>query len=301
MGISGEVITTPFTFAATTHALYWNKIRPVFVDIEQDHYTLDPAAVEAAITPWTTAILAVHVYGFPCKVNALADIARRHRLALIYDAAHAFGVSVGGRPISHFGDMSMFSFHATKLFHSIEGGMLTFRDPGLKPIFDYLKNFGFQSEVEVVMPGTNAKMNEMQALMGILVFRHLNDLIANYRRIETTYRECLQGVPGIHFTPPQPEGVSYNEVAKGCSPQLFTEPVALESPFRPVMAHRDLFAGATESFFLPEPSPSLEDLIRFQVWTSPDQTFDWIRSELFLKHSVDVQHRVGFEILGNRS
>ena len=210
MGISGEVITTPFTFVATSHALYWNKIRPVFVDIEPDHYTLDPAAVEAAITPWTSAILAVHVYGFPCKLNALADIARRHRLALIYDAAHAFGVSVAGRPISHFGDMSMFSFHATKLFHSIEGGMLTFRDSGLKETFDYLKNFGFKSEVEVVMPGTNAKMNEMQALMGMLVLSHLGRLIEASRRIDASYRECLKDVPGIRFPPPLPAGVEYN-------------------------------------------------------------------------------------------
>jgi dTDP-4-amino-4,6-dideoxygalactose transaminase len=210
MGITGEAITTPFTFVATSHALYWNKIRPVFVDIEPDHYTLDPAAVEAAITPWTSAILAVHVYGFPCKLNALADIARRHRLALIYDAAHAFGVSVGGRPISHFGDMSMFSFHATKLFHSIEGGMLTFRDSGLKETFDYLKNFGFKNEVEVVMPGTNAKMNEMQALMGMLVLRHLGNLIESSRRIDAAYRECLKDVPGIRFPTPLPVGVEYN-------------------------------------------------------------------------------------------
>ena len=210
MGISGEVITTPFTFVATSHALYWNKIRPVFVDIEPDHYTLDPAAVEAAITPWTSAILAVHVYGFPCNLNALADIARRHKLALIYDAAHAFGVSVGGRPISHFGDMSMFSFHATKLFHSIEGGMLTFRDSGLKEAFDYLKNFGFKNEVEVVMPGTNAKMNEMQALMGMLVLKQLDHLIESSRRIDAAYRECLKDVPGIRFPPPLPTGVDYN-------------------------------------------------------------------------------------------
>jgi dTDP-4-amino-4,6-dideoxygalactose transaminase len=210
MGITGEVITTPFTFVATSHALYWNKIRPVFVDIEPDHYTLYPAAVEAAITPWTTAILAVHVYGFPCNLNALADIARRHKLALIYDAAHAFGVSVGGRPISHFGDMSMFSFHATKLFHSIEGGMLTFRDSGLKETFDYLKNFGFKNEVEVVMPGTNAKMNEMQALMGMLVLKQLDHLIGSSRRIDAAYRECLKDVPGIRFPPPLPAGVDYN-------------------------------------------------------------------------------------------
>jgi len=212
MNISGEVITTPFTFVATSHALYWNKIRPVFVDIEPEYYTLDPEAVEAAITPWTTAILAVHVYGFPCKLKTLADIARRHNLVLIYDAAHAFGVSVSGRPISHFGDMSMFSFHATKLFHSIEGGMLTFRDSGLKQTFDYLKNFGFKSEVEVVMPGTNAKMNEMQALMGSLVLKPLERLIESSRKIDATYRECLKDVPGIRFPPPVPGNVRYNYI-----------------------------------------------------------------------------------------
>jgi dTDP-4-amino-4,6-dideoxygalactose transaminase len=210
MGISGEVITTPFTFVATSHALYWNKIRPVFVDIEPDYYTLDPMAVEAAITPWTTAILAVHIYGFPCKLDALAVIARRHKLALIYDAAHAFGVFVGGKPISNFGDMSMFSFHATKLFHSIEGGMLIFRDSGLKQTFDYLKNFGFKNEVEVVMPGTNAKMNEMQALMGILVFKHLDRLVGRSRQIDATYRECLKDVSGIKFPSPLPVDVKYN-------------------------------------------------------------------------------------------
>jgi dTDP-4-amino-4,6-dideoxygalactose transaminase len=210
MNISGEVITTPFTFVATSHALYWNKIRPVFVDIEPDFYTLDPAAVEAAITPWTSAILAVHVYGYPCKLDALADIARRHKLVLIYDAAHAFGVKVDGKPISNFGDMSMFSFHATKLFHSIEGGMLTFRDSGLKQTFDYLKNFGFKNEVEVVMPGTNAKMNEMQALMGILVLKPLERLIDKSREIDSTYRECLKDVPGIEFPPPLPANIKYN-------------------------------------------------------------------------------------------
>jgi len=210
MGISGEVITSPFTFVATTHALYWNKIRPVFVDIEPDHYTLDPDKVEAAITPWTTAILAVHVFGHPCKLHALADIARRHDLKLIYDAAHAFGVQVGGKPIAHFGDMSMFSFHATKLFHSLEGGLLTFRDSGLKQTFDYLRNFGFQSQTEVVMPGTNAKMNEMQALMGDMVLKHLDGIIEKSQAIEAVYRQRLADVPGIHFPPPLPPDVRYN-------------------------------------------------------------------------------------------
>ena len=209
MGISGEVITTPFTFVATTHALYWNKIRPVFVDIEPDYYTLDPAKVEAAITPWTTAILAVHVFGYPCNVNALADIARRHNLKLIYDAAHAFGVQIDGKPIAHLGDMSMFSFHATKLYHSIEGGLLAFRDSGLKQTFDYLKNFGFKNELEVVMPGTNAKMNEMQALMGSIVLKHLDGIIEKSQKIDAVYRERLADVPGIRFTPPLPPDVRY--------------------------------------------------------------------------------------------
>jgi dTDP-4-amino-4,6-dideoxygalactose transaminase len=210
MGITGEVITTPFTFVATTHSLFWNKIRPVFVDIEPDFYTLDPDKVEAAITPWTTAILAVHVYGYPCKLNLLADIARRRNLKLIYDAAHAFGVKVGDTPIAHFGDLSMFSFHATKAYHSIEGGMLTFRDSGLKSTFDYLKNFGFKNEVEVVMPGTNAKMNEMQALMGSLVLRHLPEVTERRRKITQLYRQRLSRVPGIHFTPEPAPDVEYN-------------------------------------------------------------------------------------------
>ncbi len=210
MSISGEVITTPFTFVATTHALYWNKIRPIFVDIEPDYYTLDPEAVEAAITPWTTAILAVHVYGHPCNLDALADIARRHNLRLIYDAAHAFGVTVDGKSICNFGDMNMFSFHATKLYHSIEGGMLTFQDAGLKTTLNYLKNFGFKNETEVVMPGTNAKMNEFQSLMGILVLRHIDGIIERSRRIDAVYRERLKDIPGIKFPPPLPANVSYN-------------------------------------------------------------------------------------------
>ncbi|MGC1456233.1 MAG: DegT/DnrJ/EryC1/StrS family aminotransferase, partial [Nitrospirota bacterium] len=210
MEISGEVITTPFTFVATTHALFWNKIRPVFVDIEPDYYTIDPVQVEAAITPWTTAILAVHVYGHPCKLNVLADIARRHKLKLIYDAAHAFGIKVGNESIAHFGDLSMFSFHSTKLFHSVEGGMLIFKEAGLKDKFDYLKNFGFKNEVEVVMPGTNAKMNEMQALMGIQVLKYLDEIIRKRAKITEIYRNRLKEVPGIRLIPALSPEVTYN-------------------------------------------------------------------------------------------
>ena len=210
MNISGEVITTPFTFVATTHALYWNHARPVFVDIEPDYYTLDPEKVEAAITPWTTAILAVHVYGHPCRLSALAEIARKYNLKLIYDAAHAFGVKVGGSSIAQFGDVSMFSFHATKLYHTIEGGALVFKDGTLKQKFDYLKNFGFENEVEVVMPGTNAKMNEFQALMGEKVLSHIDHLIHKRQQLYAAYCTLLQDVPGIRLVPPLPSGVENN-------------------------------------------------------------------------------------------
>ena len=210
MGISGEVITTPFTFVATTHALYWNKIRPVFVDIEPDYYTLDPQKVEQAITPWTTAILGVHVFGHPCDHKALEDIAKRHNLRLIYDSAHAFGVKVNGQSIAHLGDLSMFSFHATKLYHSFEGGMLIFKEAGLKKTFDYLKNFGFKSEVEVVMPGTNAKMNEVQALMGEQVLKYLDEVIKKREQLYEVYREQLRDIPGIRMPATLDRNVTYN-------------------------------------------------------------------------------------------
>jgi len=210
MGISGEVITTPFTFVATAHALYWNKIKPVFVDIEPKYYTLDPKKVEEAITPWTTAILAVHVYGHPCKLDQLTDIARRHNLKLIYDAAHAFGVKVGNKSIAHFGDIVMFSFHATKLFHSLEGGLLVYKEGRLKSLFDYLKNFGFKNELEVVMPGTNAKMNEMQALMGRLVLKYIENNIHGREECTNLYRYHLKDIPGIHLPPALPSGIRYN-------------------------------------------------------------------------------------------
>lgn len=210
MGLTGEVITTPFTFVATTHALYWNKIRPVFVDIEPDYYTLDPEKVEAAITPWTTAIMPVHVFGYPSRLEELEDIAERHNLKIIYDAAHAFGVEVDGEPISKYGDMNLFSFHATKSYHSLEGGMLTFRDSDLKDTLDYLKNFGFKGEIEVVIPGTNAKMNELQALMGCGVLKYIDDISDKCQQIDELYRERLNNIPGIKLTPPLPDNIKYN-------------------------------------------------------------------------------------------
>jgi dTDP-4-amino-4,6-dideoxygalactose transaminase len=210
MGITGDVITTPYTFVATTHALFWNKIRPVFVDIEPEYYSLDPAQVEAAITPWTSAILAVHIYGQPCRLKELEHIARKRGLKLLYDAAHAFGVEIDGTSIAQFGDLSMFSFHATKIFHSIEGGMLTFRDPEYQRLFDYLKNFGFENETEVVMPGTNAKMNEFQALMGLLLLKRMDEMIENRRAINGRYRERLALIPGIRLVAQPADTVRYN-------------------------------------------------------------------------------------------
>jgi dTDP-4-amino-4,6-dideoxygalactose transaminase len=210
MGITGDVITTPYTFVATVHSLFWNKVRPVFVDIEPEYYTLDPEQVEAAITPWTSAILGVHVYGHPCRLQELERVARKHNLKLLYDAAHAFGVRVNGRPIGQFGDLSMFSFHATKVFHSVEGGMLTFGDGSLRRRFDYLKNFGFENEVEVVMPGTNAKMNELQALMGRLVLKGMGEIVQKRRQLAETYRCELLTIPGIRTAAPPAPGVEYN-------------------------------------------------------------------------------------------
>ena len=197
MGITGEVITTPFTFVATAHCLCWNGAAPVFVDIDPVTYTLDPAAVEAAITPRTTAILAVHVFGNPCHLDALQRIADKHGLALVYDAAHAFGVEVGGTPIGFFGDCSMFSLHSTKLYHAIEGGILVFRNPELKQVFAYLRNFGFRGETEVMMVGTNAKMTEMQALMGDLILSDLPAIIAKRKTLTEAYCACLSDVPGL--------------------------------------------------------------------------------------------------------
>lgn len=223
--LEGEVITTPFTFVATAHAASWNHLRPVFADIEPEYYTLDPDAVEAAITPETCAILAVHVFGHPCRLEALADVARRHGLKLIYDAAHAFGVTVRGRSMAQFGDVSIFSFHATKPFHSIEGGLLAFADSRLNGTFDRLKNFGIVSEDEIAGLGTNAKMNEFQALMGLNILPYMPNIIAARAQAARIYRERLANVPGLRLPPPLPPDCGSNhayqpvEIVAGAAPQ----------------------------------------------------------------------------------
>lgn len=199
LDIKGEVITTPFSFVATTHALWWNKIKPVFVDIEPDYFTLDPAKIEAAITNETTAIMPVHVYGNPCRLAEIEEIALKYDLKVIYDAAHAFGVEINDNSINNYGDLSVLSFHATKVFNTIEGGAIVSHDPAMKKHIDHLKNFGFEDELTVVGPGINAKMNELQAAYGLLQLNTIEESIRKRKAITVAYREALAGVPGISF------------------------------------------------------------------------------------------------------
>lgn len=197
--ITGEVITTPFSFVATTHSLWWNNIKPVFVDIEPDYFTLDPNKIEAAITPQTTAILPVHVYGYPCKVDEIQRIADTYGLKVIYDAAHAFGVRINGNSILNFGDLSILSFHATKVFNTIEGGAIISPDEQTKKRIDYLKNFGFAGETTVIAPGINAKMNELQAAYGLLQLNYVDNYINCRKAIAETYRSNLTGIKGLRI------------------------------------------------------------------------------------------------------
>ncbi|MDD2323775.1 MAG: DegT/DnrJ/EryC1/StrS family aminotransferase [Bacteroidales bacterium] len=199
LNIKGEVITTPYSFVATTHALWWNNIKPVFADIEPEYCNLDPEKVEAAITPETTAILPVHVYGNPCNHEKLKDIADRHNLRLIYDAAHAFGVKKDGHSILNWGDLSILSFHATKVYNTIEGGAIVSHDAKTKERIDHLKNFGFTGETTVVEPGINAKMNELQAAYGLLQLKTIDRAIAARKKITEQYREGLKDMDGVRF------------------------------------------------------------------------------------------------------
>jgi dTDP-4-amino-4,6-dideoxygalactose transaminase len=207
--ITGEVITTPFSFVATTHALWWNGIKPVFVDIEPNTYNLDPEKIEAAITPQTTAILPVHVYGNPCQVEKIQHIADTYGLKVIYDACHAFGVSDNGNSVLNFGDLSVLSFHATKVFTTIEGGAIVCHDEKTKKRIDFMKNFGFADEVTVVAPGINAKMNEFQSAYGLLQLRYIDKLIVKRKKIAEQYRKSLANIKGLTILS-DIEGIRHN-------------------------------------------------------------------------------------------
>jgi dTDP-4-amino-4,6-dideoxygalactose transaminase len=197
--ITGEVITTPFSFVATTHAIWWNNIKPVFVDIEPSYMNLDPDKIAAAITAQTTAILPVHVYGNPCDVKKIKEIADYYGLKVIYDAAHAFGVEYNEESILNYGDLSILSFHATKVFNTIEGGAIISHDASTKKRIDKLKNFGFVDETTIVAPGINAKMNELQAAFGLLQLKTIDLNIKNRKKIAETYRQYLINIDGISF------------------------------------------------------------------------------------------------------
>lgn len=196
--ISGDVITTPYSFVATAHALRWNGIRPVFVDVAPGTLNLDPTKIEEAITPNTTAIMPVHCYGHPCDVEAIQKIADNYNLKVIYDAAHAFGVEDEGGSILRHGDMSILSFHATKVFNTFEGGAIVCADRKTKQHIDHLKNFGFVDEVTVAATGINGKMCELNAALGLLQLEYIDHALARRREIDTHYRKMLNGVPGIH-------------------------------------------------------------------------------------------------------
>lgn len=199
--ITGEVITTPYSFVATAHALLWNGIKPVFIDIDPQTLNLDPAKIEAAITPQTTAILPVHCYGNPCDVEAIQKIADVYNLRVIYDAAHAFGVRTPGDNLLSFGDLSVLSFHATKVFNTFEGGAIVSPDARSKLRIDRLKNFGFVDEVTVVATGINGKMSEFNAALGLLQLKHLAGALERRREIDAMYRRALEQVPGIRWLP----------------------------------------------------------------------------------------------------
>ena len=207
--ITGEVITTPYSFVATTHSIWWNGCRPVFVDIEEETCGIDPEKIEAAITPKTTAIMPVHCYGKPVNMKAIQEIADKYGLKVIYDAAHAFGVEVNGESVLNAGDMSTLSFHATKVYNTLEGGALVMHDEQTKKRIDYLKNFGFAGETEVVAPGINSKVDEVRAAYGLLNLKQVDQAIANRQKVANRYREVLRNVPGIRFFDDMP-GVRHN-------------------------------------------------------------------------------------------
>lgn len=205
----GEVITTPYSFVATSHSIWWNGLKPVFVDIEEDTCGMDPAKIEAAITENTVAIMPVHCYGKPCKTKQIDAIAKKHGLKVIYDAAHAFGVNVNGESILNAGDISTLSFHATKVYNTIEGGALICHNAEMKEKIDHLKNFGFEDEVTVAAPGINGKMDEVRAAYGLLNLKQVDAAIEVRQKVANQYREALRDVKGIRFFDDMP-GVRHN-------------------------------------------------------------------------------------------
>lgn len=208
--LQGDVITTPFTFAATPHVLSWNNIKPIFCDVDDYTMNIDAYKIESMITPQTTAILAVHVFGTPCNVEKIQQVADTYGLKVVYDAAHAFGVEIDGKGIGNFGDISMFSFHATKVYHTLEGGALVHGNKNLKQRIDLLKNFGIKNEEEVVMPGINGKLDEVRAAVGRIMLNYVEEEQSKRQALHKIYDEELGGVDGIKLMPKCAENVKPN-------------------------------------------------------------------------------------------
>lgn len=239
MRITGEVITTPYSFVATTHALWWNGIKPVFVDIDPATGNIDPDKIEAAITPKTTAIMPVHVYGQPCDIKRIQDIADTYGLKIIYDAAHAFGVEKEGESIINAGDMATLSFHATKVYSTIEGGAIVCHDAQTKQRIDYIKNFGFANETTVVAPGINGKLDEVRAAYGLLSLKYVDEAIQRRKQVAMSYKNALKDIPGIRYlneTPDVKHNYSYfpifvNEKKYGISRDALYEKMKLSGVY----------------------------------------------------------------------
>lgn len=221
LGLTGEIITTPFSFVATSHCLLWLGLTPVFVDIDPHTLNIDPRQVEAAITPRTSAILAVHCYGRPCDTSALADIAGTHGLKILYDAAHAFGVLQDGKSILNKGDLSSLSFHATKVFNTFEGGAVVSHDAAIRTRIEQLKNFGITGETSVDAVGINGKLNEFSAALGLVQLGHVEQAVAERGKIDSLYRDLLKNVPGIHCL----------EWPEGSTPNYAYFPILVEDDF----------------------------------------------------------------------
>jgi len=209
MRVTGEVITTPYSFVASAHSIWWNGLKPVFIDIDEKTCNMNPTLIEQAITPQTTAIMPVHVYGNPCDVQSIQEVADRYGLSVIYDSAHAFGVKINGQSILKFGDMNSLSFHATKAYNTVEGGALVVKDSRTKKRIDFLKNFGFADETTVVAPGINSKMDELRAAYGLLNLKQMDNAISMRKKITEAYRERLRNIQGISFFDDMP-GVTHN-------------------------------------------------------------------------------------------
>ena len=208
--INGEVITTPYSFVATTHSIWWNGIKPVFVDIDPKTCNIDPEKIEAAITPKTTAIMPVHCYGIPCDVETIEEIADKYGLAVIYDAAHTFGVEINGKSILDYGDISTLSFHATKVYNTVEGGALVSHDARTKKRIDYLKNFGLANETTVVAPGINGKMDEIRSAYGLLNLKQVDEAISLRQKIVEAYCEGLKNISGVNYLDYSNKSIKHN-------------------------------------------------------------------------------------------